>query len=693
MSRHSLLFAAALLGVGSMGQPALAQATKDSLFTVEQYLDYETVADPRISPDGKQIVYTRRWIDKLKDRWESSLWIMDADGSRNRFLVDGANAVWSPDGKRIAYLAESKPQGTQIWVKYLDAEGATQITREENTPADLRWSPDGKQVGFSMFAPAKEKAAWKIDLPKAPEGAQWTKAPMVVRDLHYRADRRGFTEPGYTHLFAVPADGGTPREITRGDWSVGAPFDQLPGNVTWDWLPGGKAIVTEGLKIESPDSIYRDSYLYRVDVETGAVRQLTPERGSWAQPAVSPDGRWIAFAGDPYSRMSYRAAGLYVMPAEGGQMRKLSGDLDRDPTGLIWAPDGSGVYFTAQNQGGANVYFAPLRGRVRPVTQGEHVLQLASIARNGTAVGTASSPLDPVDVVRFNLRNPRQITELTQVNDDLLSGVRLGKVEEIWYTSEDGTRVQGWVVKPPSFDASKRYPLILEIHGGPHSMYSTAFNPMFQNFAANDFVVLYTNPRGSTGYGTAFGNAIERAYPSVDYDDLMAGVDAVIAKGYVDPKNLFVGGCSGGGVLTSWVIAHTERFQAAAVRCPVTNWLSFAGQTDVPLFTYNFFEKPFWEDPEPWLKQSPLMHVGKVKTPTLLMTGVLDLRTPMPQTEEYYAALKMRGVPAALLRFEGEYHGTGSKPSNWMRSQLYMMDWYRRWGSFDEKRPVQEQAQ
>lgn len=290
--------------------------------------------------------------------------------------------------------------------------------------------------------------------------------------------------------------------------------------------------------------------------------------------------------------------------------------------------------------------------------------------------------------MRFNLRQPDRLTTLTHVNDDLLRGVRLAAVEQIRYPSSGGASVQGWIVKPPGFDPSRKYPLILEIHGGPHGMYGTGFNFMFQSFAANDFVVLYTNPRGSTGYGSTFGNAIERAYPGVDYDDLMAGVDEVIGRGYVDTTQMFVGGCSGGGVLSSWVIGHTNRFAAAAVRCPVTNWLSFAGQTDIPLFTYNFFDEPFWEDPERWIRQSPLAYVGNVTTPTLVMTGVLDMRTPMPQSEEYYSALKMRGVPAALLRFEGEYHGTGSKPSNFMRTQLYMMDWYKRWGGANRWKPV-----
>ena len=261
----------------------------------------------------------------------------------------------------------------------------------------------------------------------------------------------------------------------------------------------------------------------------------------------------------------------------------------------------------------------------------------------------------------------------------MLARIKLGDVDRIRYASTGGTLVDGWIVKPPGFDPSRKYPLIMEIHGGPHGMYNVAFNYQFQNFAANGFVVLYTNPRGSTGYGSKFGNAIMHAYPSVDYDDLMAGVDTVVARGYIDTRSMYVGGCSGGGVLSSWVIGHTNRFAAAAVRCPVIDWLSFAGQTDIPLFTYNFFDKPFWEAPEQWLKQSPLMYVGNVTTPTVVMTGELDRRTPIPQSEEYYAALKMRGVPAALLRFEGEYHGTGSKPSNFMRTQLYMMSWYKQW--------------
>jgi dipeptidyl aminopeptidase/acylaminoacyl peptidase len=657
----------------------VAQETpSDTLLTVEHYLDYETVADPQISPDGRQVVYTRRWVNRMEDKWESALWVMDADGSRNRFLVKGASAVWSPDGTRIAYLADGEPKGQQVFVRWMDAEGASsQITRVSDGPQDVKWSPDGKSLGFVMLVPKAND--WAIDMPKPPKDAKWTGTPRLVDRLHFRQDRRGFTETGYTHIFVVSADGGTPRQVTSGDWNVGSRFDGLLQRVGWDWTPDGRTIVVDGMDDPKADLNYRESNIYAVDVATGAVRRLTTERGIWEGPVVSPDGKRVAFSGYPATRQTYHASNLYVIGLDGSGMRKISGTLDRDPQGVRWARDGSGVYFAADDRGTSNVHFASATGGTRSVTSGAHMLSLNSMSRAGVAAGVRSSVHNPPDVVRVDLKRPDAVLQLTRVNEDMLGRIKLGAVEEVWYTSSGGAKVQGWIVKPPSFDPAKKYPLILEIHGGPHGMYNVGFNYMFQNFAANGYVVLYTNPRGSTGYGTAFGNAIDRAYPSVDYDDLMAGVDTLVGRGYVDPASMFVGGCSGGGVLSSWVIGHTTRFAGAAVRCPVTNWMSMAGQTDVPLFTYNFFDAPFWEKPEQWLKQSPLMYVGNVTTPTVVMTGELDLRTPMPQSEEYYMALKMRGVPTALLRFEGEYHGTGSKPSNFMRTQLYMMSWYKRY--------------
>ena len=666
--------------VACLWAPAAVRAQEtaaDTLLTVNHYLDWEQVSDPQLSPDGSQILYTRTWVNRLEDKWESALWIMSADGTRNRFLTKGSNARWAPDGSRIAYFADGDPKGTQVFVRWMDAEGATsQVTRVVETPSDLRWSPDGKWLSFAMLV--RQSTPWTISMPTAPTGANWTAAPRIVDRLHYRQDRRGYMEDGYLHLFVVAADGGTPRQLTSGDWNVGARFDGLSSGVGYDWTPDAKTIVVDGFKDPQADRNYRSSHLYVVDLASGAVRQLTSRPGVWNTPAISPDGRTVAFMGYDSANVSYRAEDVMVIGLDGSGMRKISGDLDRDPGTLRWAPDGSGVYFAAGDRGTSNVWFAAVSGGARQVTTGVHMLSLTSMDRNLNAVGTQSDPSNPADVARFNLRRPGSIARLTRVNEDVLNRIKLGSVEEVWYPSSGGARIQAWIVKPPSFDASKKYPLLLEIHGGPHGMYSVGFSYLFQNFAANGYVVLYVNPRGSTGYGSAFGNAIFHAYPSVDYDDLMAGVDTVVRRGIVDTTRMYVAGCSGGGVLSSWVIGHTHRFAAAAVRCPVIDWLSFAGQTDIPYFTYNFFDAPFWEKPEQWLKQSSLMYVGNVTTPVLLMTGELDLRTPMPQTEEYFSALKYRGIETVMLRFNGEYHGTGSKPTNFMRTQLYMLSWFQK---------------
>jgi dipeptidyl aminopeptidase/acylaminoacyl peptidase len=674
-----------LVAVATLAMTAVARAQEtpsDTLLTVGHYMDLEAVGDPQISPDGTQIVYTRRWVDKLNDKYETSLWIMRADGTHHRMLTKGSNPQWSPDGTRIAYLADGEPKGTQLFVRWVDGDGgATQLTRVSESPGDIHWSPDGKAIGFSMFVP--KPPVWNIDMPKAPDSAKWTKAPRLVETLHFREDRRGFQDAGFRHLFVVQIDGGPARQITSGDWNVGARFDGLGGPVGWDWLPNGRTIVVDGWADSAGDYQYQESKIYAVDVATGKTRPLTSDDGNWHSPIVSPDGKSIAFAGFPKTTDTYRTGGLYIMPVDGGTARPVTASLDRDVGEVHWAPDNSGLYFTADDRGWRTLYFVPSSGAIKPIVAGQTLTSLGSISKTGVAALTQATWDRPAELARLDLHAAKATPgQLTHINDAVLSRIHLGKVSEFWYTSSGGAKIQGWVVTPPGFDSTKHYPLILEIHGGPHGMYGGSFNYMFQNFAANNFVVLYVNPRGSTGFGSAFGNAIDKAYPGVDYDDLMAGVDTVIHRGYVDARNMFVGGCSGGGVLSSWVIGHTTRFAAAAVRCPVIDWVSMAGETDIPLFTYSFFSTPFWENPDAWLKESPLMYVGHVTTPTLIMTGELDRRTPMPQSEEYYVALKMRHVPAALLRFEGEFHGTGGmKPTNFLRTQLYMMSWYKKYST------------
>ena len=649
-----------------------------NLLTTDHYMDLERVSDAQIAPDGSRVIYTRQHVNVLEDKWDSELWIVNADGSQNRFFVKGSAARWSPDGRRVAYLADGEPKGAQVFVRWVDVDGpATPVTHVTEAPRTPRWSPDGKSIAFTMFVP--EKNDLKITMPPEPKGAKWTAPPRFVQNLHYRQDQVGFLEDGSMHLFVVTADGGMPRDLTEGRWSLGS-GNELRGTATIEWTPDGRSILFEGLRGRDAELKYQTTQIYAVDVTSGSVRDVVSSPGSWGHPVISPDGRQVAISGYPPSGKTHTVSDLFVLPLTGGTMKKISGDLDRDPVNPHWAPDGSGVYFDAQDRGSQNVYFAALTGGApKVITTGTHVLTLDSISRGLIAAGTETDPDHPQDVVTYNVKTQGTATKLTHVNEDLLAGKKVAKTEEIWYTSTNNTKVQGWIVKPPAFDPSKKYPLILEIHGGPFSMYTVAFNYMFQNFAANDFVVLYTNPRGSTGYGGAFSDGINHNYPGPDFDDLMAGVDTVVSKGYVDQQRLYVSGCSGGGVLSSWVIGHTNRFAAAAVRCPVIDWLSFAGHTDIPLFTYSFFEKPFWDDPQPWLKHSSLMYVGNVTTPTLLMTGVMDRRTPMPQTEEFYAALKVRGVPAAILQFNDEFHGTASKPSNFIRTQLYMMAWFNKY--------------
>lgn len=562
-----------VLALGLAPAPAAA-LQRDTVLTVDAYLNYETVSDPQVSPDGRQIVYTRRWVNVMEDRWETALWIMDADGGRQRFLTKGGGAQWSPDGTRILYTAEGEPRGAQVFVRWMDAEGATsQVTRLDEAPRNPRWTPDGKSIVFGGFVPAPSR--WNIAMPAAPTGARWTETPRLVDDLHYRQDGQGFQRRGFTHLFSVPAEGGSPRQLTSGEWNVGARFDGLAGAINFDFTPDGRTIVFDGWK--GPwDGIYQKSHLYAVSIEGGEVRQITPNVGNWTNPVVSPDGRSVAFVGYATTANTYSQGDLHVIGVDGSGMRNLSDALDRLIGDIHWASDNSGVYVAVTSQGTRNVKFVPRTGAIRDVTSGDHVLGLSSVAGGAQpfGVGVATSGQRPPDVVRFPLRGTATITQLTRVNDDLLAGRRLGAVEELWYTSRDGTRVHGWLVKPPDFDASRKYPLLMEIHGGPFSDYTVAFSYNYQAWAARGYVVLYTNPRGSTSYGEAFARGIDFKYPSVDHEDLMAGVDATIAKGIVDTTRMYIGGCSGGGVLSSWAIGMTNRFAAAAVRCPVTNWMS-----------------------------------------------------------------------------------------------------------------------
>ncbi len=667
MSQRMQPFATAVLAIALvLAAPSFASAQADGIRTIslEMYLDLESASDPQISPDGSQVVYTRGWVDKMNDRRESSVWIMNADGSRARFLVDGSGPIWSPDGTRIAYTSEGEPEGSQIFVRWMDDEGASsQITRLQKAPGGIRWAPDGNTLSFTMTMDGEE--AWSVSPPGRPEGSNWTEPPKVVTRADYRQDRVGFVDEGWRHIFVVPAEGGTARQLTDGYWN----------HSTGEWTPDGAELVFSSLRTEDSELSWRQSEVYAVNVSNGTIRQLTTRHGQDSGPIPSPTGDLIAYRGADFHTDTYRNSGVYVMNMDGSNSRLISGDFDRSINGMQWAHDGSGLYLTVSAEGDRNIHFVSTGGGVTALSSGNHMFALSSFTADGRAVGTLTSPQLPSDIVSFSLSDPNRRTQLTHVNDDVFAGVTFGDVEEIKYESVDGFEIEGWIVKPPDFDPSRKYPMMLSIHGGPHGMYNVGFNFAWQEHAANGYVVLYTNPRGSSGYGSAFGNSIKNAYPGKDYDDLMNGVDLVIDRGYIDDENMFVYGCSGGGVLTSWVVGHTDRFAAASANCPVINWLSFVGTTD-GIGWYRNFENLPWDDPSEHLRRSPLMYVGNVTTPTMLMTGVNDLRTPMPQTEEYFAALKVMGVETAMVRFNNEWHGTSSTPSNFLRTQLFLREWF-----------------
>ena len=634
--------------------------------SLDHYKNYEWTSNPTISPNGEQILYSRSWINLIDDKRETDLWIMNKNGSTNRFFLNGSNGKWSPDGSKIAFIKKGEPNGTQIFIKYLGLEGEpTQITKLEKSPSSMEWSPDGKFIAFLMHV-SSEAALDPIGVPERPKGATWTKGPQVIDQVDYSQDRVGFLERGFRQIFVVPSEGGTARQITFGE------FDDISGGISW--LKDSESIVFSSYQKEDAEYARGQSNLYSVNINNLNLIELTSREGTESSPTVSPDGSKIAFVGSTWTKNFYHDRKMYVMDIDGSNLRCITESLDQTPSPGVWGKNSSGVYFNVREFGQSNVYHADIKGKVKKITNGNHMLTMNDLV-GSDAVATWTDPSNPSDIISFSIDKPNKINRLTDVNKDIFYNVEFGEVEEITYKSVDERYVQGWIVKPPNFDSNKKYPLVLRIHGGPHSMYHVGFNYNFQLHAAQDQVVLYTNPRGSTGYGYDFANAIQNAYPGNDYDDIMYGVDEVISRGYIDENRMYVYGGSGGGVLTSWIVGKTDRFAAASVNYPVTNWFSFVGTTDGATWYYNFKNYP-WEDPSEHIKRSPLMYVANVKTPTMLMCGEEDLRTPISQTEEYYQALKMNKVPTVMIRFKDEYHGTSSKPSNFLRTHGYINAWF-----------------
>ena len=673
------------LGLALLATVAL-QAFADPLTPLhaEDVFEIEQVSDPQLAPDGRSVVYVRQLADVMTDMRYSNLWIASVDGRDHRPLTTGKRSDsrprWSPDGRRLAWVSEVDDK-QQIVIQYMDTGQIQVVTNVQTAPGGVSWSPDGTQLAF--VAIAKEPAPKVATLPSPPEGAKWAEPPQVIDRLVYRFNAQGYLPNGYHHVFVVPAEGGTPRQLTSGRFHHGiASLGETPDTL---WTRDGSVLIVANRRDDWELEPF-DSEIYELDVRTGALKALTDRRGPDMSPALSPDGRRIAYLGYDDRYQGYQLTRLYVMNRDGSGARAITSEFDRDFENPVWAADGTGLYFAFDEEGESKLGFATLDGRIRTVARqlGSALSAygggaLASSARDGTLAFTHATPTRPGDVAVLP-RGAAAPRVVTAVNDDLLGQRRLGAVESFWYESSlDNRRCQGWLIKPPDFDASKKYPLILEIHGGPFANYGERFDLEKQVWAGMGYVVAYLNPRGSTSYGEAFGNLIHHAYPGDDFHDLNSGVDAVIARGFVDPDQLFVGGGSGGGVLTAWMIGRTTRFRAAVSYYPVIDWTSWALTSDIPIVGVKYwFPGNPWDHREHYDKRSRLSVVKNVKTPTMVITGEEDWRTPMSESEQYYAALKLLGVEAVLVRVPGEPHGIRRRPSHHVAKILEIGAWYDR---------------
>ncbi|HUP23427.1 MAG TPA: S9 family peptidase [Thermoanaerobaculia bacterium] len=641
--------------------------------------ELEQATDPRISPDGRQVVYVRSYFDIGKDRERSNLWLVDVATGGQRPLTSGAATDRSPrfsaDGQRLLYVSD-RAGGNQLWVRYLDSGETAQLTHLPRSPGGIAWSPDGKWIAFTMLVP--EEPTPLAQMPKAPPGAEWAPPPRVIEKLGYRTDGGGYLPDGWVHLFVLPAEGGSPRQLTSGSFHHG-------GQASW---LGRDRLVVSANRHPEGEFDPQNSELYEVRLD-GTIRQLTDRQGPDFAPSPSPDGSSIAYLGYDDRYQGYQVTRLYLLDIATGRSRVLTPELDRDVAAPRFAADGRAIYFQYDEHGETRIGRVDLAGELaevaggvggtsldRPYTSGSF-----TVSPSGVVAFTATRPDRPADIaVVERAGGPARV--LTAVNEDVLAHRALGTVEERWWTSShDGRRIQGWVVRPPGLVEGERAPLVLEIHGGPFAAYGPHFAADIQLYAAAGYAVLYANPRGSTSYGEEFGNLIHHAYPGHDYDDLMSGVDALVAEGWIDPERLFVTGGSGGGVLTSWIVGKTDRFRAAAVQKPVINWLSFALTADQYAFFYRYwFPGLPWDHADHYWKRSPLSLVGNVTTPTLVVTGEADYRTPMSESEQYYQALQLRRVPSALVRIPEASHDIAARPSQLIAKVAHVLAWFERHG-------------
>ncbi|MEE4299879.1 MAG: S9 family peptidase [Pseudomonadales bacterium] len=648
-------------------------------FSADDVFELEFAADPRISPDGATIVYERRANDIMSDRTRSDLWVLDVDGGRHRPLVTGGPSATdpriSPDGDRLAWI-ESDDDGPAIRVRWFDAPESARVAHLPERPRNLSWSPDGRWLAFTMAIEGKNEPLVKPR--KGPEGSDWSAAVKTFSAVRYKRDGAGFVTVSHEHVFVVPAEGGTPRQLTEGDFDHRGPLA---------WSADGARIYFSANRDADWQYEAVESDLWSVAVADGVLEQLTDMAGAEANPVVSPDGRRLAYLHDSGEKVAWRPDVLRVLDLRSGEDRALTADLDVSVQHPQWS-DARTLYYAFDEQGARKVARIGLRGEPtvvaetlggtslgRPYLSGDF-----TVSPEGVVAFTYGTAERPAEVAVVDGRGPRALTAL---NEELLGRRALGEVHELRYTSShDGLPIQGWYITPPDYEPGRAYPTILEIHGGPHLAYGPQFSAEMQRYAAAGYVVFYDNHRGSTGYGEEFALALQYLYSSeADYADHDAGLDALVERGIADPDRLYITGGSAGGIASAYAIGLTDRFRAAAVQKPIINWTSKVLTGDSYVYQVPFqFPGPPWENLEHYWQRSPLSLVGNVTTPTLLITGEEDQRTPISETEQFYQALKLRRIDAVMVRVPGSSHGIAGRPSRLNAKVDNVLAWFERYG-------------
>ena len=672
--RHIILL---LIFVNSF-QLVFSQGSK-SIFKPLDVFSLEWAVNPQISPDASQIIYRRSGFDIMNDTSKGNLWILNADGTSHRKLtsreVSESKATWSPDGNRIAFVSNTK-EGSEIYMYWVLTGQIAKLSQLEMSPGNITWSPDGKLIAFTMFK--SEKLPVVIKMPQKPKGANWAKPARITNRLKHEADGRGFLKPGFTHIYTIPSQGGTPEQITSGNYNHTG---------TLSFSPDSKSIYFSANRVEDWEYDFRNSEVYNVNIHTKIIKVLTSQKGPDFSPKVSPNGKKIAFLGFKDNVQTHQNRVLYLMNSNGKNRTTISGNFDNSISNIVWDSSGNGLYCTYDEKGNSKVAYISLSGKVtkladnlggttigRPYASGSF-----SVAKNGTIVYTHTRPEYPSELAVIKDKESSKL--ITNLNEDLLSRRVLGKTEEVWYTSSfDGRKIQGWLVKPPFYDSKKKYPLLVENHGGPILNYGDRFTSEIQLYAADGYVVFYPNPRGSTSYGEEFANLLYNNYPGQDYNDVMDGVDYLVKKGVVDNNKLFVTGGSAGGIMTAWMIGKNKRFRAAVVVKPVMNWISKTLVAD-NYFGYANSRYPGqpWENFETYWKFSPLSLVGNISTPTMVMVGMNDLRTPPSEAKQLYHALKLRKIETVLVEIPGASHGIANKPSNLISKVAHVLAWLNKY--------------